>query len=221
MRKSLFFFLLSIGLLGLLCFMLPASVWADTVYTYRGNPYSTCDGIYANTQSNFDPVPCTQTFSLFVSFDTTLSGSQLDNLTLGSTGEILADVTSLTMTDGLAYVDLGGVAFGSAEVLDFDIATDANGNIIAWSIGMIGGCFPPYNFDISFCRDAAETANPGDGATINTTVYGYGYNQDDPGSWAVPEPTTLLQLGISLLGLILLGTRKQLREVRRTVRTRC
>lgn len=37
-------FLFSIGLLGLLCLLLPGSLRADATYGYGGNPFTSCSG---------------------------------------------------------------------------------------------------------------------------------------------------------------------------------
>ena len=58
-------------LTGLLCLLVPGLMWAGTVYTYTGNPYTDCTGTYV----------CTGTSpALSLTFDTPLTGTQLDNL---------------------------------------------------------------------------------------------------------------------------------------------
>jgi hypothetical protein len=61
------------GLLGLLYLLLPGSLRADTIFTYTGNAYTDCSGVYTCT-----PTPP----ALSITFETTLTGTQLDNLTL-------------------------------------------------------------------------------------------------------------------------------------------
>ena len=86
-------FVISIGLLGLLCLLLPGSVRADTTYMYTGNAYTLCDGSYTSSGGLSS---CIQPYALTLTFDTTLSGSELE----GFEGDITADLTSFSITDG-------------------------------------------------------------------------------------------------------------------------
>lgn len=63
--------ILPVLLMGVYLFV--ASARADTVYTYTGNPFTDCLGIYhCNGTTPF----------LSITFDTTLTGPALDNLNL-------------------------------------------------------------------------------------------------------------------------------------------
>src|ERR1700693_2137948 len=119
-------FAFSIGLLGLLCLMLPGSLRADTIYTYTGTPFTTCYVSY--TCNGTTPF-------LSITFDTTLSGAQLDNLSLGSTGVITATVTSFTFNDNAGFTYIGP-ALGTNGM--FDIGTDASGHITSWALTALG-----------------------------------------------------------------------------------
>ena len=112
-------FLLSTGLLGLLCLALPDSVRADTVYTYTGKAYTDCLGVY-----------CTGgPFALNVTFDV-LAGTPLDNLTLGGTGLITADVSTFSFIGGTGLE----ISLPTATSYSFDMATDSSGNLLSWFI---------------------------------------------------------------------------------------
>jgi len=138
-------FAIAIGSLGSLCLMLPNSLRADTTYTYTGNPYNFCSGTYApGGMSN----ACSNPYALSITFHTTLSGNQLDNLVLNSTQDIasahcsgcvgIADisgnltgyVSSFSITDG------SGFSITQADTVNygFDVTTDNNGNILEWFI---------------------------------------------------------------------------------------
>ena len=67
----------SIGLPGLLCLILPVSMRAQTTFTYTGNPYPPSYGCGGNYVCNGT------TPFITISFTTTLSLSQLANLTQG------------------------------------------------------------------------------------------------------------------------------------------
>jgi hypothetical protein len=142
----------SIGLLGLVCLMLPGSLRADTVYTYTGNPYNFCVGTYAPNGINN---VCPQPYALSLTFDTTLSGTQLDNLVLNTqqdvtnahcsgctgiapiAGNLTASVSSFSFTDGSGF----SITQADTANYGFDVTTDSNGNILAWFIYAQG--YPP------------------------------------------------------------------------------
>jgi hypothetical protein len=115
-----------VGLLILLCLMLPGSLRAGTEYTYTGNAYNFCVGSYAPSGINN---VCPNPYALTLTFDTSSTGSALDNLTLG-TGNVTADMTSFS------FGDASGFSLPQTDATDFsvDIATDSNGNILSWVI---------------------------------------------------------------------------------------
>ena len=195
-------------------------VWAhaDTVYTYTGNPDTYCYGAYSSTWGVCQqPAP-----SLSLTFDTTLSGSQLDNLTL-SGGDITATLQSYTFSDG------NGVEITQANdtTLIVDIATDSNGTPIQWFINanaLIGA--GPYYYSActstgtpqcsaypsSYIEDSSELVQEDVGPINQGLIY------NNPGKWTVtttldpsstPEPSSYLPLGAGLL-LLALAARKRL-----------
>jgi hypothetical protein len=63
-------FLALAGLLALLCLaLLQVPTQADSVYSYTGNAYTTCEGSYSCTGT---------TPAMTITFDMTLTGSALD-----------------------------------------------------------------------------------------------------------------------------------------------
>ena len=134
----------TIPLLGLLWLILPCLAEADTEFTYTGLPYNFCAGTYAPGGIND---VCSQPYALSLTFDTTLSGSQLDNLTLTSTvcrsgpcigtpltsptgGDLTSYVTSFSFADGSGFL----LTQANATQYNFDITTDSSGNIQSWAI---------------------------------------------------------------------------------------
>src|SRR5271166_1290064 len=117
-------FVVSIGLLSLLCLILPGSLRADTVYTYTGNAYNSADCI--GTYCSGGP------YAMSITFDTTLSGSAVDDLTMTNSpnGNLGFDISRFSLTDGM-------VSISSADpgaFLDVDITTDGTGNIVSWNL---------------------------------------------------------------------------------------
>ena len=196
MKKTLLLFLFA-------AMILSAPAKADTVYTYTGNPYTFCAGTYSCNGT---------TPALSVTFDTTLTGSALDNLTLDSTGNITADITSFTITDGSGVTIT--LADAPATYL-FDIGTDGNGAIQSWAMDVfLSNSIPFTDAFTSYDPFAGDDGNDqsGYGRTAPTgTIQAGGGDGDSyraPGIWsssvdpvATPEPSNLLLLSSGLIGL--------------------
>jgi len=215
-------FAFSIGLLSLLCLMLPRSGRADT-YTYTGNPYTSCSGTYT----------CTGTIPfVYITFDTSpnLTGSQLFSL---SSQDITGDITSFTVMDNTQRVDL---QLNTLAPYSFIVSTNAAGDITAWSIYATGptettdrrflaSCFNIYQTNICSINTDMTSGDIA-GQTFS------GSAASDPNGWSggpggvpppnpTPEPSTFCLFDTGLLGLIVVGCRKQFGEAWRTVRTMC
>lgn len=190
-------FLSSIALIGPLCLMRPGSLQADTVYTYTGNPYTSCSGTYT----------CTGTGPFIsVTLDVALPGVALDNLSVTGS-DITQYVSSFSFSDGtgLSINQTNGIG-------SFRIGTDANGNILQWEIFAflpspgITSLIDTRNSPV-FVLDESHTAVP-DG--ISEVVIGQGTNISDPGTWnktiiPTPELSTWVLFGSGLLGLAVLA----------------
>jgi hypothetical protein len=190
-------FLLPFGLLGLLCFTLPSVAQADTAYTYTGNAYTSCTGAYASGGTCVGD-------ALSITFDTTLTGSALDNLPLT---DITPYVSSFSFSDGVAS---STQADGYLQV--FQIATDSSGDIIEWVMSTFsepGGPSTPFAEAASYggrptgVNDYGRTG-PVDSLNPPNTAT----NQDDPGTWSggppatTPEPSALPMVALGLAGLL-------------------
>src|ERR1700730_8045144 len=116
-------FVLWMGLLGILCLVLPGSLHANSIYTYTGPAYTSCSGTY--TCNGTTPF-------LSISFETTLTGSQLDNL-LPNT-DITANVFKFSFTDGFGL----NLNQGNGNLNNLLVGTDASGNITTWFISATG-----------------------------------------------------------------------------------
>jgi hypothetical protein len=136
-----------------------------TTYTYQGNNYTTCSGTY-----------CTGgPYALSVTFDTTLTGSALDNLPFTN---IASTITSFTFTDG------SGLTLDS-NIGQFYISTNASGNLVSW---VIGACGATCDTQMQTNWDSPSSFSPGiDFSETSVSFTGsYGEVSNDPGKWSGP-----------------------------------
>jgi len=222
-------FVFSIGLLGLLCLILPGSLRADTVYTYIGNPYTTCFGSYGSGA-------CASDYSLSVTIDTTLSGSVLDNLAFGALG----GVTSFSITDGVETLTSADCAAVMGSTCVVDVETNSAGAITGWAVyAIVSGDLLSTNGSYTGAAEAIAAEDETEdcispscpsfnGGSNGMFVTEGTWSEDSaapapaqPAPTATPEPNTLLLLSAGLLGLIVVARREQIGEAWRTVRTMC
>lgn len=170
---------------ALLTMYLPGSAMADTIYTYTGEDYTVCGGIYCSGGP----------FALSVTFETTLTDIALANLPFT---DISDTVTSFTFTDGTGLRrDNINTPPGQFE---FSIATDASGAIVSWFVGA-------YSFPATTQMQSNWMSPFGfiPGADFSETTPGFagdfGFIFNNPGTWSktrVPEPTTFALLAAGL-----------------------
>jgi hypothetical protein len=160
---------------------------ADTTYTYTGNAYTECQGLYAVGGSELTPAgsPCAKQYAISAVLDF-LAGTNLDNLPLT---DITSDLATFSVTDGNGFFVANHFSEGNVYYADLEIATDANGNITAWGIEACTNgdeiCFLSSNqSDSSFDNPTGEFGDQYSGQVV-----------DNPGIWSTPEPA----LGVMLL----------------------
>jgi hypothetical protein len=193
---------------GLLWLALPGALRADTTFTYTGNPYTSCTGSF--TCNGTTPY-------LTITFDTTLTGSQLDSLSGNPGYDISPYIISFTITDG-EYVDITN---SDALSFTFDINTSPTGSMESWYITAISGVISSPGFQCaqssvgftSYCTITDPSIPPGSDESSLPFSGDFGYNLTS-GTWSeatitTPEPSALLLLGVGLLGLIGMGGHKK------------
>lgn len=196
MRKSLWIIALLFA-----AFVAPKSQ-ADTVYTYTGNP------LQCTYSCNFTP-------ALSISFSTTLTGSQLDNLNFAN---ISADITSFSFT--ILGINTSATQATPYIEYNFEISTDSNGDITSWYAEEDNAGNPDadvHSIIISCNYASYPCASPNqtlgfsgifDAASFMAADVGS--NIDDPGTWTVtstPESGTVVFLLLGIVSVLLMRKR--------------
>jgi hypothetical protein len=185
----------------LLLLGLASAVHAGELYTYLGNDYTRCNpgGPY-----------CTGgPYALDVTFQTSLSGSALDDL---NQVNIAADVTSFRFTDGSGLT----ITQSTLGVIDnFTISTNAAGDITAW---LVGGYYDSSEVQMQTNYDSTYGFIPGLDFSETTADFLGNWGSTPggsayvPGTWtavatvSTPEPPVwaLIPLALALMW----GTRR-------------
>lgn len=204
-------FVFSMGLFGLLCLLLPASLRADTTYTYTGNTFTACTDLFVSGSG------CQGSVNIF--FETSLTGSALDNL---SDDDITNSLVLATITDGEeAYtgpIGCGPVCNNGINFVTVHISTNAVGDITAWSIvgdnTNQGGNVEAHITSTNFEDTGAVTVNTY--ALCGTISCASTASVRKAGTWSAPvgtpepSPATLMLIGVVLA----IALRKRIRQTR-------
>jgi len=176
---------------------------ADAVYTYTGQPFTTC-----NSYTGVYPPPCSQ-YSITGSFTvlTPLSA----NLNYAAISP-----SSYSFTDNNPFLESLNQTTTTSTI--FKVWTNASGDITNWRIVLIDDAFTSGNWyyyigTLSYLGnidpETGRTSNPDDFSFLypntESNPLGYGYILDSPGAWpsaTTPEPSTLPLLATGLLSLI-------------------
>ena len=181
---------LVVVLCGMVVAALPStSAFADTVYTYTGNPFNLGNG------------PGTTPVLPFTTSDS-VSGWFTVATPLG-------DSVALAPVNAIAYSFTNGVdtiTTGEAtSFFDFEIGTDATGAINVWDVdlGNSVGNYVGTDFGPESGGDLELAIHP------ETNFDGVAENLNDPGTWTsnapistTPEPSSIALLGTGLLGAV-------------------
>jgi hypothetical protein len=183
---------------ALLAYVLFSSAPAvgGTIYSYTGNSYTQCAGVYCSGGP----------YSLSATFETTLADSDLISLPIQ---EITSTVTSFAFTDGTGLTVTQNTIGGSGKFL---ISTDSSGNIVAW---LVGGYANSSNVQMQSNWDSPYGFIRGADFSETTVEFrgDFGFVAQNPGTWTkspspVPIPSALWLAATGIAGIF--GLRRRL-----------
>lgn len=188
---------LAVGALCSFVFFFSTSAIASTIYSYTGNSYTQCAGVYCSGGP----------YSLSATFETTLADTDLTSLPIQ---EITSTVTSFTFTDGTGLTVNQSTIGGYGKFL---ISTDNSGNIIAW---LVGGYANSSNVQMQTNWDSPYGFIRGADFSETTVEFlgDFGFVAQNPGTWTktqspVPIPSAVWLLGTGMIGMLAVRRRLQ------------
>ena len=185
---------------GVLAMCLAAPAKADSVESYTGNTYTTVP-VPGSGYTTANLITATLTFQNPLPADASLAYGYGGLGTPTATDPLLA----FSISDG-------SQTFNLSNGINIFLVTGSQGQIVSWFVGACAApCSSALNIDTQFGLPAPFTKLGIDGSVQGSSGVVLAYNTDDPGKWtSVPEPSSLLMLGVGILGLAVLSLKKSL-----------
>ena len=181
----------------------PNPVYADTTYTYTGNPFTSLSGSFS----------CPPVCNIAGSF--TVSQPLGPNLT-----NFVFTPTSYSFSNGYqTFTIANSFAVNNINFNGLSITTDSAGVIVGWYFSLLA--YPPGGSPTGTVSPGAQIFTCGGLGTLgcgmqndaaglfsSTSLLAVATNTNQPGSWSsatttpVPEPGTLFLFGTGLAGLV-------------------